>query len=97
MPRLLPDTVKPTTERKRPCTIPACETRSPMGVFTMANDKAKEKAAKKVERAVRKAVKKGVTKGAVEKAVSQGMARTAKKKPVGKAAVTSDVREAKIA
>ena len=65
--------------------------------FHVANDKAKKKAAKKVEIAVRKAVKKGVTKGAVERAVSQGMARTAKKKPVGKAAVAADVREAKIA
>jgi hypothetical protein len=34
---------------------------------------------------------------AVEKAVSQGMANSAEKKPVGKAAAAADVKEAKTA
>ena len=41
-------------------------------------------------------MKKGVTENAVEKAVSQGMAKGAPKKPVGKAA-QADVQEAKTA
>jgi hypothetical protein len=42
-------------------------------------------------------VKKGLTEGAVEKAVSQGMAKAAPKKPIGKAGAKADELEAKTA
>ncbi len=42
-------------------------------------------------------MKKSVTEDEVEKAVSQGMANSAKKRPVGKAAAAPDVQEAKTA
>jgi hypothetical protein len=42
-------------------------------------------------------VKKGLSEVAVEKAVSQGIAKAAPKKSIGKAAATADEREAKTA